>query len=272
MIVVAQDIGINLGQTTWAIEDLLPRGYVVPEGLVAAVPVEIVANFRRLLGRDVFSEGDARSLYDYIQSRRGEMSAAFLAMLEGWLADELKHYEALRRVYSAVAGVSFAEMDRVFAQRVHELEPIAPVLVDEFTILVTLMFDEMGSVYSYRRDLWEYYRHFGGAVQRVGQHLVQDEGLHFRNAAAVLLAGHGDRLGEVAGILDQVMALEKQLGRYCKTFLLDHAQEQFRFPPQFNAVIGRMVLAQLGLGDRPSQQELQDLWQWKPDGGGMVPV
>ena len=76
------------------------------------------------------------------------MSPSFLAMLKLWLEDELKHYEALRRTYHCLAGVDFAEMDYVFEKRSPNLEPIQILLQDEFTILVTLMFDEIGSVYS----------------------------------------------------------------------------------------------------------------------------
>ena len=44
------------------------------------------------------------------------MSKQFLAMLELWLADELKHYEALRRTYHCLSGVSFAEMNHCFLE------------------------------------------------------------------------------------------------------------------------------------------------------------
>ena len=259
-------------QNSWDLDAVLPLGYAISPDYFDRVPGEVYTNFCNLLSRDVYSEGDSQPLYDYITARSAEMSPEFLAMLDLWLEDELKHYEALRRTYHCVAGVSYAEMNRQFAMRVHETKPIELVLFDEFTLLVTMMFDEIGSVYSYRRDLWEYYRHFGSAVQKIGHHLVKDEGMHFNNAAELLLTQHQHRLGEVQGLLERISALEKSLHKYHQTFFLDHAQEQYRFPPQFNSVLIRLILARLGLGLSPDRVELQELWQWVPTGSNMVPI
>jgi hypothetical protein len=259
-------------QNNWNLEAVLPLGYTIAPHYIEQAPDDVLSNFCRLLSRDVYSEGDAQSLYDHIMARQAEMSAEFLAMLNLWLQDELKHYDALRRTYHCIAGVDFAQMDQQFAQRVHEIEPIKLVLEDEFTLLVTLMFDEIGSVYSYRRDLWEYYRHFGTAIQKIGHHLVKDEGMHFSNAAELLLSHHTHRLGEVKALLEKISALEKSLNKYHKTFFLDHAQEQYRFPPHFNSVLMRLILSRLGLGQPPHQLELQELWQWVPAGYQRVPI
>ncbi len=254
----------RVNQNHWDLDAVLPLGYQIAPNYFDRVTDEVHQNFCRLLSRDVYSEGDSQSLYDHIINRSNEMSPAFLAMLDLWLTDELKHYEALRRTNHCIAGISFDAMDQQFADRVHEIEPIAVVLVDEFTFLVTLMFDEIGSVYSYRRDLWEYYRHYGPAIQRIGHHLIQDEGMHFNNAAVLLLNQYRDRFDEVPNLLTQIESLETHLKKYHKTFFLDHAQEQYRFPPCFNAVLIRLILARLGLGQRPDRLELQELWQWIP--------
>jgi hypothetical protein len=259
-------------QNIWDLDAVLPIDYVIPSQYLELVPREVHTNFCNLLSRDVYSEGDSQSLYDYIMTRADEMSPAFLAMLDLWLEDELKHYEALRRTYHCVAGVDFAEMNYQFGQRVHEIDPIKMALADEFTLLVTMMFDEIGSVYSYRRDLREYYRHFGTAIQKIGHHLVKDEGMHFNNAAELLLTHHQHRLGEVKGLLARIAALEQSLHEYYNTFFLDHAQEQYRFPPHFNSVLIRSILARLGLEQQPPQLELQELWQWVPTGYQLVPI
>jgi hypothetical protein len=259
-------------QNIWDLDAVLPLGHTIDREIIDRVPPEVYTNFCHLLSRDVYSEGDSQPLYDYVMTRRDEMSPEFLSMLDLWLDDELKHYAALRRTYHCIAGVSFAEMNRQFALRVPELEPIELVLADEFTLLVTLMFDEIGSVYSYRRDLWEYYRHFGTAIQKIGHHLVKDEGMHFNNAAELLLTHHHHRLGEVRGLLEQISALEKRLQKYHQTFFLDHAQEQYRFPPQFNNVLIEFILARLGLGTAPDRSTLQELWQWVPTGSNLVPI
>jgi hypothetical protein len=262
----------RIKQNIWELDAVIPLSYVLPSQFIELAPRRVYTNFCNLLSRDVYSEGDAQALYDYIITRADEMSSEFLSMLDLWLEDELKHYEALRRTYHCLAGVDFAEMNRQFAMRIHETKPIELVLTDEFTLLVTMMFDEIGSVYSYRRDLWEYYRHFGTTIQKIGHHLVKDEGMHFNNAAELLLANHAHRLGDVQGLLEQISTLEKSLHKYCKTFFLDHAQEQHRFPPQFNSVLIRLIMARLGLGSPPDRVELQELWQWVPTGYQLVPI
>jgi hypothetical protein len=259
-------------QNSWDLEAILPICYTLPPHLIELAPPEVYPNFCNLLSRDVYSEGDAQCLYDRIVTRSAEMSPAFMSMLDLWLADELKHYEALRRIYHCMTGVSFAQMNRQFATRIHEIEPIAMVLTDEFTLLVTMMFDEIGSLYSYRRDLWEYYRHFGTAIQKIGHHLVKDEGMHFNNAAELLLTNHPHRLNEVPELLERISNLEQSLDRYYQTFFLDHAQEKHRFPPHFNSVLIRFILARLGLGQQPDRSELQELWRWVPTGYHLVPI
>jgi hypothetical protein len=262
----------RIKQNSWDLDAVLPLSYTLSDRYIKLAPAKVYTNFCNLLSRDVYSEGDSHALYDYIRSRSDEMSPEFLAMLDLWLADELKHYEALRRTYHCIAGVDFTEMNQKFSNRVHEIKPIEMVLVDEFTILVTLMFDEIGSVYSYRRDLWEYYRHFGTAIQKIGHYLVKDEGMHFNNAAELLLTKHAHRLGEVQRLLERISTLEKSLQKYHKTFFLDHAQEQYRFPPHFNSVLIRLILARLGMGQQPDRVELQELWQWVPNGYQLVPI
>ena len=245
----------------WRLDRVLPIEHQILPHYFKSAPKGLVNNFCTLLSRDTFSEGDAQVLYDYLMLRKTEFSGPFVTMLKGWLGDELKHYEALRRTYHCISGVSFLEMDRLFAARVHKIQPIDRVLVDEFTILVTMMFDEIGSVYSYRWDLREYYCHFGPEIQNVGRHLVKDEGLHFSQAAELILDLHSDRLDEIEALLQDISNLEHSLGTYYKTFFLDHAQEQFRFPPHFNTVIIQVVLARLGRASYPDASLLKSLWQ-----------
>jgi hypothetical protein len=263
---------LNINQSIWDLDAILPLNYIIPPQALERVPWEVRTNFSHLLSRDVYSEGDAQSLYDYIMTAPAQLSPAFRSMLDLWLADELKHYEALRRTYHCISGVNFAEMNRQFSARVHEIEPIEILLKDEFSLLVAMMFDEIGSVYSYRRDLHEYYRHFGIAIQKIGHHLVKDEGMHFNNAAVLLLTQHRHRLNEVNEFLVKISALEQNLKKYHKTFFLDHAQEQYRFPQHFNSVLIRLILARLGLGKQPNRVELQELWQWVPTGSRFVPI
>lgn len=263
---------MNLKQNIWDLDTVFPVNHVISQSYFDNAPVGVFDNFKRLLSRDVFSEGDSQPFYNYLMTRKEEFSQEFLDFLDLWLIDELKHYEALRRVYSSLSGISFKEMDNIFARRNHEIEPIAIALEDEFTIIVTFMFDELGSAYSYRRDLQEYYAHFGSKTKKIAHHLIKDEGMHFNNAARVLLNNYPERLGEVQYFLEKISKLESSLKKYHKTFFLDHAQEKFRFPTCFNSVIIRFILAHLRLGEKPQQKELLKLWQWTPEGYNFVPV
>jgi hypothetical protein len=263
---------LKFKQNQWQLDQVLPIDYQVSEQLWSQIPLEVSKNFFHLLSRDVFSEADAQILYDYLITRQNEMSDDFWAMFQLWLEDEIRHYQALRRVYNCLFGVSYNSMNRVFKQRRPNFEPIKMVLTDEFTILITLMFDEIASVYSYRRDLLEYYRYFGVKIAKIAHHLVQDEGTHFSNAAEILLRHHSHRLSEASRFLLQVADLENRLGTYYQSFFLDHAQEQNRFPDNFNQLVIQVVLARLGLEKFPQRKELNQLWQWTPPGFSITPV
>jgi len=207
----AKAMKLKLQQKTWRVDDCIPLHYQLNPQLLNQIDPNLQHHFCLLLSRDVYSEGDSLPLWNYLLTRKAEFSDDFWQMMIQWFEDEQKHYEALRRVYRLISGISFREMDLVFAERNHEIEPIKALLTDEFTILVSLLFD--------------------------------------------------DRLWEIPDLLKQLVQLEKQLGRYCKTFFLDHAQEQLRFPTNFNAVISQIILAQFGLAKYPEQ--IQNLWQWK---------
>jgi rubrerythrin len=245
----------------WDVDGLIPIDYQIPTKVLDNVENNLKNDFCLLLSRDVYSEGDAKFLYNYLLSRQQDLSDDFLALLPRWLGDEQKHYQALRRVYRCLSELNFAAMDDNFQRRSPSLEQIDWVLQDEFTIVSTLVFDELGSMFSYRRDLREYYQPFGKVLSRVGQHLVQDEGSHFRHFLNILQQNHSHRLKELPDFFHSLIKLEKSLGCYYHTFLLDHAQEMHRFPSYFSEVIAQLILAELNLGDRPSNTVIKSLTQ-----------
>ena len=261
---------LSLQQRLWQIDDFLPAHYQIPRQFLQRIDQNRHRNFVQLLSRHVYSEGDSRPLFQYLMNRQTEFSPAFLQLLSAWFSDEQKHYQALRQVFYVLSGVEFEAMDQVFASRNHEIEPIQALLQDELTILVAFLFDEMGSMISYRRDLREYYQHYGPALAGIAKQLVMDEGVHFQNAVQVIQIMHYERYAEIPALLGQVAQLEKALGRYCQSFFLDHAQEQHRFPPNFNQVIIQMILAHLGWGDYPPAA--YHLWSWRPAGQTFTPL
>ena len=243
----------------WNIDSLIPINYQLSPRVLKDLRPSLKSNFCLLLSRDVYSEGDAQFLYNYLLARSEDLSPDLLSLLPLWLGDEQKHYQALRRVYHCLSGLDFTAMDAYFKRRSPELGPIEWVLEDEFTIVSTLVFDELGSMFSYRRDLREYYQPFGKTFARVGQHLVQDEGSHFRHFLNILKNNYPHRLKELPDFFHSLIKLEQSLGRYYHTFLLDHAQEMHRFPAYFSEVIVQLILAELNLGDRPSNAVIKSL-------------
>ncbi len=229
--------GITLLGSDWHVDELIPDEFQLPE-----VEPAIQSGFIDLLGRDVFSAGDSLPLYEHLLARSAEFSPEFMAMMEFWLQDELRHYQALQMVYHRVSGISLEAIDQRNQARVHELDPIAFLIENEFTILVGLMFDEMGSVWSYRRDITEFYQHYGKGFARVGHWVTQDEGRHFSNAATLIKSRHSDKIPQIQPLLQKISLVEANLPYYPKTFFLDHAQERHRFPKDFNEqVIGRIL-------------------------------
>ncbi|MBD3886485.1 hypothetical protein IFO70_32940 [Phormidium tenue FACHB-886] len=229
---------IPILSSDWSVEEFIPDEVTIPD-----VESSTQSGFLDLLGRDVFSEGDSQPLYEHLLERSSEFSAEFMTMMDFWLKDELRHYRALRQIYHRVSGLSLDAIDQQNQARVHELEPISFLIENEFTILVGLMFDEMGSVWSYRRDITEFYRHYGSGFARVGHWVTQDEGRHFSNAATLIQYLHLDKIHQIESLLQKINQMESCLPYYPKTFFLDHAQERHRFPQNFNDQVIRRVLS-----------------------------
>lgn len=67
---VATSIGAaRIGQNSWDLDTILPLGYAIPDRDLDRVATAVQTNFANLLSRDVYSEGDARSLDDHIMTR-----------------------------------------------------------------------------------------------------------------------------------------------------------------------------------------------------------
>ncbi|MBW4515839.1 MAG: hypothetical protein KME11_11490 [Timaviella obliquedivisa GSE-PSE-MK23-08B] len=230
--------GVPILSSDWTVDEFIPDEFKIP-----TVEAATQAGFIDLLSRDVFSEGDSLSLYEHLLSRSSEFSTEFMIMVEFWLRDELRHYYALRKIYHLVSDLSIAAIDNCNYDRVHEIEPISFLVENEFTILVGLMFDEMGSVCSYRKDITEFYQPYGREFARVGHLVMQDEGRHLSNAVTLIKSRHADKICQIEPLLQKIDLLESSLSYYPKTFFLDHVQERHRFPENFNAQVIQKVLS-----------------------------
>lgn len=235
--------GISILGSDWTVDEFIPDEFKLP-----TVEATTQAGFIDLLSRDVFSEGDSLPLYEHLLNRSSEFSTEFMTMIEFWLKDELRHYCALRKIYHLVSDLSIAAIDNQNRDRIHEIEPISFLLENEFTILVGLMFDEIGSVCSYRRDITEFYQPYGKEFARVGHLVTQDEGRHFSNAVTLIKHRHANKIYQIEPLLQKIDRMESCLSYYPKTFFLDHAQERHRFPKNFNAQVIRKILSQFRPG------------------------
>ncbi|AIE73105.1 MULTISPECIES: hypothetical protein [unclassified Synechocystis] len=101
----------------WDVDQIFTRDYQLPINTFNGGQAQLKDNFCILLSRDVYSEGDAQFLSDYLLSHSQELSPDFLALLPRWLGDEQKHYQALRRVYRCLSGLDFVAMDEDFHRR-----------------------------------------------------------------------------------------------------------------------------------------------------------
>ncbi|MEE2941109.1 MAG: hypothetical protein VX460_12030 [Planctomycetota bacterium] len=212
----------------WELDDVLPESLVAPPG---AGPVASPEHEPRVF-QDLVAEYDARLLEAELLTRGTRLSAPFLEFLSAWAADEEKHADALDRLYRGAFG---ADGDSLFSRlraRRGDFSSLASFLDDEFKLGVMLAYDEAMSTHGYGADV-PFYESLGRsdaqsrAFARVLRELKSDEATHYKNAVELLTLRHRGRGGEVASVMEEIVALDAGQGEYRATFLLDHATDQF---------------------------------------------
>lgn len=162
--------------------------------------------------------------------RRGGGSAAFGAFLVAWAADEEKHALGLRWPYGRV--FDDRDTDERLESRQSAFDGLDSFLDDPFRLAVMLAYDEAMSAHGYGADIPFYTSLAASDAESVAfgallRELRADEAMHDRNAIELIATNHADRIEDVQGAVDEVVALEGAGGEYRGSFLLDHASDQF---------------------------------------------
>lgn len=180
---------------------------------------------------DLVAEYDARLLMDELVTR-GPHSPGMEHFLAAWAADEERHTDGLTWLYCRAFGVDPAEVGERLASRAGRFDSFEGFLDDEFRLATMVAYDEAMSTHGYGADL-PFYSSLGrtgaerAAYASLLRELRADEAMHYRNAVELLAEQHADRAGEVAGVMDEVIALDAAQDEYQGAFLLDHASDQF---------------------------------------------
>lgn len=206
----------------WSSSDLFAE---VTADAVTASP-EVRRRARRNLWGDMSAEYDAEHLWKHLNESGQEFTDDFRRTLLAWIEDERNHYVGMRYICSTMYGVSESEIDREMHDRKANFGPIHRFLTDEFHTLVVLAYDELVSARGYR--LWfRPFALFGPEEYNVFvRRASRDEMLHFQNFADLIKLHHADRIEEIQGVLDAIVAYEERPEmEYHATFLLDHTGE-----------------------------------------------
>lgn len=233
-------VGAWATRRDWDLDDVLPESLVTPVG---AGPVASAEHEPRVF-QDLVAEYDARLLEAELLGSGRDFSAPFQEFLSAWAADEEKHTDALDRLYRGAFGLDRESLTSRLRARRGDFAPLASFLDDEFKLGVMLAYDEAMSTHGYGADI-PFYESLGrssaqsGAFAQVLRELKNDEATHYKNAVELLALGHRGRGGEVARVMEEIVAHDAAQEEYRATFLLDHATDQF--DASMMARVGRAV-------------------------------
>lgn len=186
---------------------------------------EKLEQFRQILWGDLRAEHDAENLCQWLQ--QADCSSEFTAFERVWRRDELNHFLGFRRLYCLLYGIDEASIDRQLKARVTNFELLKDFLQDEFTIVLTIAYDEIATTLAYTDD-YEMYRSLGDrtCINWI-KNVVRDEGIHFQNCIELLKRYHVSRINEIPDCLQELVKWDLQRHEYQGTFLFDRATEQF---------------------------------------------
>lgn len=208
---------------------------------------DYVRELEPALWNDLAAEYDAEHFCRYLDDRETagtlHRSPEFRAFEAAWRRDEWNHTVGYARVYSLLYEVPEAEVLDRLRTRAVDFGPIEHLLGDEFRVCVALAYDELATTRVYHDDLASRYPRFGNRdLLAWMRRVTRDEGFHFANVVRVIRANHADRLRELPGALDDLIAWDEHGGEYRGTFVLDHDGAQYT--PEFVAECRRLILRQ----------------------------
>ncbi|MBK5010590.1 hypothetical protein IAE33_002450 [Pseudomonas sp. S60] len=178
---------------------------------------------------DMNSEFDSKHFLLYLMRRSDlTLSDDFLEFACLWHLDEQNHYRGLRKINSVLYGIPESKIDEFVASRQPDFTSIDQFLIDEFSILLSIAFDEVTSTRAYRQD-FPLFDSLGPRCLSVWvRNAAKDEAAHYGNAIRLLKLSHRRRFNELPALLDRIVNFETAKDfAYHSTFLFDHDTDDF---------------------------------------------
>lgn len=175
------------------------------------------------------SEFDSKHFLTYLLKRPDlQLSDEFLEFVCLWHLDEQNHYRGLRKINSVLYAQSEASIDEKIRSRKPDFDSIAPFLCDEFTILLSIAFDEITSTRAYKQDFYLFDSLGPLCLSTWIRNAARDEAAHYGNAMKLLKLNHSSRFEEAPRLLDNIVSFESSQGyAYKNTFIFDHDTDDF---------------------------------------------
>lgn len=178
---------------------------------------------------DMGSEYDSINfLYYLMRNESLNLSNDFLEFVSIWYLDEQNHYRGMRKIVSTIYNVDEDEVDNIVKSKSSDFNEISSFLCDEFTILLSIAFDEITSTRAYKQDFKIYDKFGSESMSKWVRLAARDEAAHYANAMMLLNKHHSHRFGEAPGILNKIVKMEISDGfEYNNTFIFDHDTVEF---------------------------------------------
>jgi hypothetical protein len=209
-------------QSSLALIERVGRDLTETDGCLSLCRARWQLEFRENVWEEMCSEYDARRLAGRVRDLDLPLSAAFGRFRDAWLLDEHRHYLGFRRLYSILYDTLESDLAVRVEARGGDLSALTAFLVDEFSLLVLLAYDEIITAKAYARDFAIYDALADPHLSTWIRHVCRDESIHCRGAIEILKRLHASRLGEVPSLLDVLTGISTQGTEYEGSFVLDH--------------------------------------------------
>jgi hypothetical protein len=173
------------------------------------------------LWQGICSEFDASELKKEIYRRELLKTDDAKKYIELWSSDERRHTDGFAILIEILLGIPEEETRRKLSERDHDFSLINEHIVDEFSLLTVIAFDEIATCRGYTRDK-DFYESFGHpAFVTWIKATIADEVTHATNAVRVIHEHHAHRLADLDVVLNKWIESASHHEEYRGTFLMD---------------------------------------------------
>lgn len=192
-------------------------------------PQHIIDARRENFWHDMSSEFDSINFIKYLFSKNDiAFTDEFVEFVCLWHLDEQNHYRGLRKINSILYGMSEPDIDREISRSEPNFDSISEFMRDEFTILLSIAFDEVTSTRAYNQDRPLFDSMGPSCLSDWIKYAARDEAAHYGNSIKLIKLRHSHRLGEAKEILDNIFTFETgEHFTYNRTFIFDHDTDDF---------------------------------------------